>query len=125
MSHNVIPANSDKTQHNNKIPEYAKDFKKEWLYIRGINKKCGEFLNRIYFSSRNLYKSPLANNIIYYIKKFLKYQEKGLLKDICGLYFEYFDVNKIFCLEKRMHRLYLSFLIQENNEIYNKFPDFF
>ena len=25
-----------------KIPEYAKDFKNEWLYIRGINKKCGE-----------------------------------------------------------------------------------
>ena len=24
----------------NKIPEYARDFRKEWLSIRGINKEC-------------------------------------------------------------------------------------
>ena len=32
---------SGSTQKHSKIPEYAKDFKKEWLYIRGINKECG------------------------------------------------------------------------------------
>ena len=38
---------------NNKIPEYAKDFKKEWLYITGINRKCGEFMKKIDFNSNS------------------------------------------------------------------------
>ena len=37
-----MSANSESTQIKSKIPEYAKDFKKEWLFIRGINKECGE-----------------------------------------------------------------------------------
>ena len=35
------------TQKQSKIPEYAKDFKNEWLYIRGINKLCGEFMKKL------------------------------------------------------------------------------
>ena len=33
----------------NKIPDYAKDFRKEWLCIRGINKECGNFIKRLDF----------------------------------------------------------------------------
>ena len=32
-----IPANSESTKIKNKIPDYAKDFRKEWLFVRGIN----------------------------------------------------------------------------------------
>ena len=34
-----IPANSEstKSKSKSKIPDYAKDFRKEWLCIRGIN----------------------------------------------------------------------------------------
>ena len=46
MSLKVIPANSESTKRKNKIPEYAKDFKNEWLYIKGINKKCGDILSK-------------------------------------------------------------------------------
>ena len=41
-AHSVFISGS--TQKHSKIPEYAKDFKNEWLYIRGINKLCGEFM---------------------------------------------------------------------------------
>ena len=30
-----------------KIPEYVGQFRKEWLYIRGINKCCERFVNRL------------------------------------------------------------------------------
>ena len=71
----------NKTQHTSKIPEYAKDFRKEWLYIRGINKKCGEFLMTLDFGG-DLFKSLKCH-----IKNFLKAQERGRLKDISGFYF--------------------------------------
>ena len=90
-----IQANSESTQTKNKIPEYAKDFKKEWLIIRGINKECGEFIERLDFSG-DLFISPQANHLKKYIKKFLKAQERGRLKDISGFYFKYYDIKKIY-----------------------------
>ena len=53
---------------NNKIPDYAKDFRNEWLFIRGINKECGEFIERLDFGG-DLFNSSRANRIKYYIKK--------------------------------------------------------
>ena len=34
---------SNSTLSNSKIPDYAKDYKNEYLFIRGINKTCGNF----------------------------------------------------------------------------------
>ena len=31
----------------NKIPDYARDYRNEYLLIRGINKKCKDFVNLI------------------------------------------------------------------------------
>ena len=104
MSRKVILANSESTKRKDKIPEYAEDFKKEWLYIRGINKKCGEILSKINFNSIK------ANNLNYHIKKFLKDQECGRLKDISGFYFKYFDVNNIDCLEEQLSEYPYHFL---------------
>ena len=75
--------------HSKVIPEYAKDFKKEWLVIRGINKECGEFIERTNYISEGKFNSPQANRIKYFIKNFLKAQERGRLKDISSFYFEY------------------------------------
>ena len=85
----------------NKIPDYAKDFRKEWLFIRGINKICGEFIKRLDFGG-DLFNSPQANRIKYFIKIFLKYEERGKIKDISGFYLKYFDVNNIDCLEDQL-----------------------
>ena len=89
---------------SNKIPEYAKDFRKEWLYIRGINQKCGEYMSRINIFGRDLFTttSPYPDNLMCYIIKFLKDQECGRLKDISGFYFEYFDVSNIEFLKEKM-----------------------
>ena len=83
-----------KTQPTYKIPDYAKDFKNEWLYIRGINKKCGEFINRIDFVS-DIFNSPSANCLKKYIRKILRAEEFGKIKDISGLIFKYYDVSNI------------------------------
>ena len=85
----------------NEIPDYAKDFEKEWLFIRGINKVCGEFIERLDFGG-DLFNSLQANKIKYFIKKILKYEERGKIKDISGFYFNYFDVNNIDCLEEQL-----------------------
>ena len=39
--------------HSKVIPEYVKDFEKEWLVIRGINKECGEFIFRLHNNNNN------------------------------------------------------------------------
>ena len=87
--------------HNKVIPDYVKDFRNEWLFIRGINKKCGKFLNRLYCGG-DLFNGSRTNKLKYLIKKFLKAQERGRLKDISGFYFKYFDVNNIDCLEEQL-----------------------
>ena len=83
---------------NKKIPEYAKDFKKEWLYIQGINKKCGEFMKilgdntdsfeKVFWSSR-------ARALIEHFKDVLEAQKMGKLQNISKLKFKLSAVYKI------------------------------
>ena len=108
MSHNVIPANSESIKRKDKIPEYAKDFKREWQYIQGINQKCGEFIHRL--NGGDIFNSIPANNIKRHIKSFLKAQERGRLKDISGFYFEYFDASNFECLLEQMDEFYDLYL---------------
>ena len=63
-----LSANTESTQIKSKIPEYARDYKNEWLFIRGINKTCGEFVKRLDFGG-DLFNSSPANRIKYFIKK--------------------------------------------------------
>ena len=90
----------------NKIPEYAKDFKREWQYIRGINKTCGIFLNKLEkidrYEDEKLFISPIAKQLKYHMKNFLKCLENGKIKDISNFYFKYFDANNIECLEEQL-----------------------
>ena len=83
---------------SNKIPEYAKDFKNEWLYIQGINKKCGEFMiilgdntdsfEKVFWSSR-------AKALIEHFKDVLEAQKMGKLQNISKLKFKLSAVDKI------------------------------
>ena len=66
----------------NKIPEYAKDFKNEWLYIRGINKEFVYLINKLDLLNHGLFETTLANSIKNIMKDFLRAQEKGKLKNI-------------------------------------------
>ena len=82
----------NKIKSTNKIPEYAKDFKNEWLFIRGINKTCGKFvkrLNKLDFTdgyNEEVFFSPLAKRLMEYFTKFLRSQKLGYLKNISDLY---------------------------------------
>ena len=95
----VNQANTETTQ--NKIPEYAKDFKREWLFIRGINKECGEFIGISDFVEE-AFISFRANRIKNFIRYILKAEERGKIKEISSLVFNECDVGNIECLEEEL-----------------------
>ena len=52
---------------NSKIPEYARDFKNEYLFIRGINKEIKYFVDNINEATRGLFENHRVDRI----KKFI------------------------------------------------------
>ena len=66
----------------NKIPEYAREYKREYQFIRGINKEFKYFLNKQDNLNNGLFESYIADRIKNFMKIFLRAQEKGKLKDI-------------------------------------------
>ena len=82
------------------IPNYAKNIKKEYIFIIDFNKKCEKFLNKI--DEENVFNSPQAKKLIIYFNKFLIFQELGHFKDISNYYFENEDVNFIVYLERKL-----------------------
>ena len=54
----------------NKIPEYARDYKKEYLLIIGINKEFKYFVDNINESTRGLFENHRVVRIKYFIKRF-------------------------------------------------------
>ena len=88
---------------NDKIPEYAQQYKKEWLYIRGINKSIESFIKRKndYFPEGKKFSSLSANKIKKYFDSFLRGQKNGRLQqDISHLRLKETDVNFIYRLEE-------------------------
>ena len=79
----------------NKIPEYARDFKKEYLLIIGINKICFDFISKYETDSRKLFVSEYYDSIKYFIKRFLKGQERGKLQDISSFVLRNYDISFI------------------------------
>ena len=82
------------------IPNYAKNFKKEYIFIIDINQKCERFLKKI--DEENVFNSPQAKKLIIYFNKFLIFQELGYFKDISNYYFKEEDVNFIVYLESKL-----------------------
>ena len=79
----------------NKIPEYARDYKKEYLFIRGINKMCLNFISKYETDSRKRFVSEYYDSIKYFIKRFLKGQERGKLQDISSFVLRNYDISFI------------------------------
>ena len=79
----------------NKIPEYARDYKKEYLFIRGINKMCLNFISKYETDSRKLFVSEYYDSIKYFMKRFLKGQERGKLQDISSFVLRNYDISFI------------------------------
>ena len=70
---------------NNKIPFYASEYKREYLFIRGLNKEFKYFINKLDDLNNGLFESNISNRIKYNKKRFLGGQERGKLKDISEL----------------------------------------
>ena len=112
---------------NNKIPEYAKDFKKEWLYIRGINKLCGEFMKKLgdnTDSFEEVFSSSRAKALISHFKDVLEAQKMRKLQNISKLKFKLSDVEDIIQIRIDLYYnmkniYYYEYLLDED------FQDFF
>ena len=70
---------------NKKIPHYAREYKKEYLYIRGLNKEFKYLINKLDNLNKGLFESNLSNRNKFIMKRFLRGQEKGKIKDISEL----------------------------------------
>ena len=87
----------------NKIPEYAREYKKEWLFIRGINKELKYFIFHSDYATTGLFECHKVDRIKYFIKRFLRGQEKGKLKDISNFEIEEDDVKNIIEIKKKFY----------------------
>ena len=85
----------------NKIPEYAREFKNEYLFIRGINKTCERFVKRL-DSEAKIFNTPQAYQLMLYTKRFVKAKELGYLEDSSEFKFEESDVKYIESLELQL-----------------------
>ena len=116
---------------NNKIPEYAREYKKEYLYIRGLNKEFEYFKNKLYNLNNGLFESYISDRIKNIMKRILRAQEKGKLKDISE--FEIYEDDVVFNLIKIKNKFnnidqYLYFILncyhKEDLIFINTYPGF-
>ena len=85
----------------NIIPDYAKDYKNEYLFIRGIDKTCGEFMKRLdEDKEEEIFKSSQANKLMLYMNRYLKAQQLGYLNDTSVISKKYFKVKDVRFIER-------------------------
>ena len=65
------------TGKKSKIPIYASDFKREYLFVRGLNTYFKCFSKKLDCIHHGLFESNISNTIKKYMKRFLRAQEKG------------------------------------------------
>ena len=86
---------------NNKIPHYAENYKKEYLFIRGLNKEFKYFTKKMDSLNHGLFESKKVNRIKNIMKDFLRGQEKGKLKNISNFILPEYDVDKLNSINKK------------------------
>ena len=90
-------------KNTNKIPEYARKYKKEYLFIRGINKEFKHFVEHIDEATRVLFQNHRVDRIKYFIKRFLRGQERGRLQDISNFEINFNDVDNLISIKKNFN----------------------
>ena len=115
---------------NNKIPEYAREYKREYQFIRGINKDFKYLINKLDNLNNGLFESNISNRIKYNMKRFLWGQEKGKLKDISEFEIEYDIVFNLIKIKNKLINIdqYLDFILncyhEEDLIFINAYPGF-
>ena len=115
---------------NNKIPEYAREYKREYQFIRGINKEFKYFINKLDNLNNGLFESNISNRIKYFMKRFLRAQEKGKLKDITEFEIPDDIVFNLIKIKNELNNIdqYLDFILycyhKEDLIFINAYPGF-
>ena len=101
--------------------------KKEYLFIKGINKEFQYFINKLDDLNHGLFESRIAETIKNLMKRFLKAQECGRLKDISKFEFDSDDVeNLIFIKDQfRMYKIRWDYFYDnsDDNEYFSDASD--
>ena len=113
-----------------KIPDYAREYRNEYLFIRGINKVCENFVEIL--GREEIFKSHQACRLMRYFNRFLKAQQLDYLSDTSEINFKYEDVKSIESLELQLNdymNLYYDpdrckFDEEKYNNVENDFPGF-
>ena len=112
----------------NIIPEYAREYKREYQFIRSINKECAYFLSRLDELNNGLFESKTTITLKNNIKKFLRGQEKGKFKDISKLILPVDEVENLIIINGNFKYYKLHYDKQPYSgfiEIYDIFKLFF
>ena len=115
----------------NKIPDYAREYRNGYLFIRGINKTCENFVKKL--GIEEIFKSRQANKLIFYFNKFLKAQQIGYLNDTSKLFLRENDVSFVESLELQLDDYMVLYYYPNsckfdeekyNNNVENDYPGF-
>ena len=82
------------------IPDYARDFKNEYLFIKGINYEFKYFVDNINEASRGLFENHRVDRIKKFIKKFVLAQKLGYLNDVSNFEIKSSDVEYLIKIKK-------------------------
>ena len=110
---------------NNKIPPYAQNYKKEYLFIRGINKEFKYILDKLDDLNNGLFQSKRVSRIMQLIKRYLRARERGKLGGISEIEFNKYEVDNIIEIKENfsMFKLKYDFCI-EGDDGYDPYPGF-
>ena len=78
----ILDHTSNIKVNKNKIPDYAKDYKNEYLFIKGIDKICEGLYIKVYYEDKEIFKRAKFEKIKRLISNFVKAQKLGYLKNI-------------------------------------------
>ena len=114
-----------------KIPLYASNFKREYLFIRGLNKYCECFSKKLYLLNNGLFESNTSNTIKNYMKRFLRSQEKGKFNNINNFIIPSYEIDiirDIIFIDEHLEcykRRYDFFCDNNIDDYYNKDNEYF
>ena len=117
---------------SHKIPVYASDFKREYLFIRGLNKYFKCLSKKLDCINHGLFESNISNKIKKYMKRFLRAQEKGKFNNInnliipsyhIGIIRDILFINEQFDYYKRSCICFLSDSDDDDDSSYGGYDD--
>ena len=84
-------------------PDYAKDFKNEYLFIIGINNEFKYFLDNMNEATRGLFENLRVDKIKKFISKFLLYQNSGYFKDLSNFEIKSSGIKNLIRIKKKFN----------------------